>query len=833
MSTRSARYSSVGLRAPKGRFGSGTDKDAAAFLEAAQIIDSTQERAIYNLVRNLKQAGLWTKMKAIYPFIGGTAASHKWNLKDPRDLDAAFRLVFYGGITHSATGAKANGTNGYADTFIRTNPDLTQNSTHLSYYSREDIAENSQEFSAYSGGNNNTGLVLRYADNRSGSQLYSAAAGNIILITDMINSKGFFVGSRTNVTTHKFFFNGVQRGATATDAFPLYAGNTAKISLFARNVGDSYRELWGRHECAFASAGDGLTDAEVATLTRIVQRYQIALNRAVDSDAEQFISAAAITNQVQKDAILQLVLRLKSTGIWDKMRAIYPFVGGTAAAHKFNLKNPQDTNTAYRLTFYGGWTHSSNGAVGNGTNAYADTFFVASTAPLALYDGHLSYYSRTSAYPATSGQYFLGVGSNTGFWNNLEYWGLIANAPVGSKEILGIQHSSLLSTDFAKWTDTIPDRAAYWVQSRKNINGTSLKVFKNGAVMSTATTSSAGQALNTWSIFLAAFRNMTTSPPYAQFYSTAQCAFASIGEGLDDLQVSDLYNIVEQYQVSLGRSINPPVDADADAFISAATITDPTQQLAIKNLVGQLKRFDLWSKMKAIYPFIGGTAASHKWNLKDPRDLDAAYRLVFYGGWTHSATGALGNGTNAYADTYFIASNAGLALYDGHLSYYNRNSTAPTKSESYIGVGSNTVNWVGKEMWMIWHDQATNPDTMIAMQHTSTGTFGNDHGAAFATNTRTGLWMQSRLTSDPTTLKIFNNGTALANATSNISGQAVNTRSIFINAWNNFTAGFPYAQNFCINECSFASIGNGLSNTDAANLYTIVQQYQTTLGRQV
>jgi hypothetical protein len=31
----------------------------------------------------------------------------------------------------------------------------------------------------------------------------------------------------------------------------------------------------------------------------------------------------------------------------------------------------------------------------------------------------------------------------------------------------------------------------------------------------------------------------------------------------------------------------------------------------------------------------------------------------------------------------------------------------------------------------------------------------------------------------------------------------------------------------------FASIGEGLSSTDAANLYTLVQAYQTTLGRNI
>lgn len=34
-------------------------------------------------------------------------------------------------------------------------------------------------------------------------------------------------------------------------------------------------------------------------------------------------------------------------------------------------------------------------------------------------------------------------------------------------------------------------------------------------------------------------------------------------------------------------------------------------------------------------------------------------------------------------------------------------------------------------------------------------------------------------------------------------------------------------------ECAFASIGDGLTDTEAANLYTAVQAYQTTLNRQI
>jgi len=126
------------------------------------------------------------------------------------------------------------------------------------------------------------------------------------------------------------------------------------------------------------------------------------------------------------------------------------------------------------------------------------------------------------------------------------------------------------------------------------------------------------------------------------------------------------------------------VDPDAQAFITVAGITDPTQQSAINTLVVGFKDDGLWTKMKAIYPIVGGTATTHKYNLKDPRDLDAAFRLQFNGGITHSSTGVLPNGTNGYANTFFIPS-VQIANADSfHFSMYSRTNGAWTNSD--IGV---------------------------------------------------------------------------------------------------------------------------------------------------
>ena len=107
-------------------------------------------------------------------------------------------------------------------------------------------------------------------------------------------------------------------------------------------------------------------------------------------------------------------------------------------------------------------------------------------------------------------------------------------------------------------------------------------------------------------------------------------------------------------------------DADAQAFITAAGITDPTQQSAINTLVVDLKGYSIWTKFKAIYPVVGGSAAAHAVNLKTP----GTHNLSFASGWTHSSTGMLPNGAT-FANTN-LNDNTILSLNSVHISYYSR-----------------------------------------------------------------------------------------------------------------------------------------------------------------
>ena len=259
-----------------------------------------------------------------------------------------------------------------------------------------------------------------------------------------------------------------------------------------------------------------------------------------------------------------------------------------------------------------------------------------------------------------------------------------------------------------------------------------------------------------------------------------------------------------------------PLDPDAQAFLTAAGITTPSIIFAINTLVLDLKGYGIWTKMKALYPFVGGTASTHKYNLKDPQDTNAAFRLSFVGGWTHSATGALPNGVNAYADTYFADTN--FNQYNTHISFYSRTSTAYS-GEFGMGVGDS----LGRYSQSLYIRRTDNTAAFD-----SGNSSGNNRIVFSAGNTGLGFYNGSVTAQN--SRKYYKNGIVEV-INSSLLTQQFSGNNIFIAAYNQYNAGG--ATFFSNKQTAFVSIGDGLNDTEAANYYTAVQAFQTTLGRQV
>lgn len=91
----------------------------------------------------------------------------------------------------------------------------------------------------------------------------------------------------------------------------------------------------------------------------------------------------------------------------------------------------------------------------------------------------------------------------------------------------------------------------------------------------------------------------------------------------------DLINASTYHQNILALDAALVMDADATAFLSVAGTHGYTIKNCINEHVKTLKDSSLWTNALALYPLVGISADNHKWNLKDPRNLDAAYRLTY------------------------------------------------------------------------------------------------------------------------------------------------------------------------------------------------------------
>jgi hypothetical protein len=200
------------------------------------------------------------------------ASQFKYNLVNPVDSDAAFRLVFNGGWTHSSTGATPNGVNGYADTNFNPLTNLNVNSNHQSVYLR---TENTYQNVVDIGQTDNNWLSAVYWGVAGRTYIYNPTNAILITSTTTTGSNNLSINTRRNSTDFAFFNNNTKHGTnTSLNVSSFTSGNVTLASA----GGTLY---FSPRQNSFTSIGDGLTDTEAANLYTIVQNFQTSLNRQV------------------------------------------------------------------------------------------------------------------------------------------------------------------------------------------------------------------------------------------------------------------------------------------------------------------------------------------------------------------------------------------------------------------------------------------------------------------------------------------------------------------------------------------------------------------------
>ena len=252
------------------------DADAQAFITAAGITDNTQKNAINTLVIDLKGYSIWTKMKAIYPIVGGTASTHKFNLKDPRDLDAAFRIFWNGGVTHSSNGVQFGGVNGWGNTYYNLSANASLNSHSISFYSRTTGTSSLQCEIGVGGGiyDGGSGIFARF----SGVTYYRVNSQAAYVTASDADSRAFYLANRTASNIVNGWRNSTKVATGTTVSYPPLVNGNYAIGSLNDNGLINYPSA---KQCAFASIGDGLTDTDAANLYTAVQAFQTTLGRQV------------------------------------------------------------------------------------------------------------------------------------------------------------------------------------------------------------------------------------------------------------------------------------------------------------------------------------------------------------------------------------------------------------------------------------------------------------------------------------------------------------------------------------------------------------------------
>ena len=249
---------------------------------------------------------------------------------------------------------------------------------------------------------------------------------------------------------------------------------------------------------------------------------------AGDPDANAYladvVSAGGTTDATIDAAVDTLFVDLKAAGVYSKLVAFYPLVGGVASSNLINANG----NTSYDLTLSGGWVHNTDGMVSNGTNTIGDTSIIPATT-LSATDNHTSVFFKDLNGPpgydgAGPAPYLIHtVGRSLEVFNGSAHMPALGSVPVNGKCFL-INVKENNTSAFAA----------------TNVNGVGYSVK--------ATNTNAATALPTVNWYIGKINGL------GGWQSQSQYWFVTLGNGLTQTQASDLHDAIDTFATTLGRT---------------------------------------------------------------------------------------------------------------------------------------------------------------------------------------------------------------------------------------------------------------------------------------
>lgn len=268
----------------------------------------------------------------------------------------------------------------------------------------------------------------------------------------------------------------------------------------------------------------------------IVSNYSIYGKNGIDVDAQAYINASgnsAFTNEI--NAFLKA---LKSEDVYNDIYAIYPFLGTSQIQHKWNAKNPLDTDSAFRLSFNGGGIYTNNGYQTNGINTFANTHLKPNLVQ-ELNSNGLTVTVGTNN--ATLKSDAIEIGAHTESKkssllcakNNNSNYNRICRLNERTITISGVDEARGI------WTG---------VKQASNLS----KFYRNKTLLGSST---GGGELTDLDIYIGNINSLsgTNVGAYVSGFSNQRIQTTMIHKGLSDAKVTFLQQIIDDFENALGR----------------------------------------------------------------------------------------------------------------------------------------------------------------------------------------------------------------------------------------------------------------------------------------
>jgi hypothetical protein len=266
----------VGLNL-KPRVKKGFDSDAQAFFTRVTVaggtLSATEKLATNQLVLDMKSAGIWSSMKAIYPMVGASAAACAQNLKS-----SSFTGTFSSGWTFASTGVTPNGTSAYMNTGLVPNSVFANMFITMGLYLRTNNTTNASDMGVINTLVTSAIEIWSYysTDTLNGCGQFTNRANYATT-----NSSGFRSFARSSTTSFKAYLSNVLKNTNTTSDTTLISEFLNPIYIGARNLGNAVNSPSNKETAFNFIADSSFTQTNITNLYTAVQTFQTTLSRQV------------------------------------------------------------------------------------------------------------------------------------------------------------------------------------------------------------------------------------------------------------------------------------------------------------------------------------------------------------------------------------------------------------------------------------------------------------------------------------------------------------------------------------------------------------------------